>query len=142
MKDIIDLIGRVFIAFIFLFEAYDSIKFFKQTKDLMTEYGLIWRQDMLLLGAITFLIIGGVLVLIGYRTTLGAAMLLAYYIPVTCIVHSFWNDPDDIRRAQSIMFMTNLAVIGGLMMLLVNDSGKYSIKRLFATTKVPSTRRG
>lgn len=142
MKDIIDLMGRVFIAFIFLYEAYDSIKYFKATKEAMTEYGLAWRQDLLLIGAIVFLIIGGILVLIGYRTTLGASMLLAYYIPVTFIVHSFWNDPEDIRRTQSIMFMTNLAVIGGLMMVLVNDSGKYSIKRLFATTKVPNARRG
>ncbi|MBT8219821.1 MAG: DoxX family protein [Bacteroidia bacterium] len=142
MKDVIDLIGRIFIAFIFLYEAYDSIKYFKQTKEMMTDYGLTWRQDLLLLGAITFLIIGGILVLIGYRTTLGAGMLLAYYIPVTMIVHSFWNDPEDIRRMESIMFMKNLAVIGGLMIVMVNDSGRYSIKRLFATTRVPSARRG
>ena len=142
MKDVIDLIGRIFIAFIFLYEAYDSIKYFKATKEMMTDYGLTWRQDLLLIGAITFLIIGGILVLIGYRTTMGAGMLLAYYIPVTMIVHSFWNDPEDIKRMESIMFMKNLAVIGGLMIVMVNDSGKYSIKRLFATTRVPSARRG
>jgi len=33
--------------------------------------------------------------------------------------------------------MKNLAIMGGLLMVVVNGSGKYSVKRLFATTKVP-----
>ena len=142
MKDIIDLIGRVLIAFIFLYEAYDSIKYFKGTKELMTEFGLTWRQDLLLITAIFFLILGGTLVLIGYRMTLGAGMLLLYYIPVTFILHSFWRYTGEAYRAESIMFMKNLAIIGGLMNVMVNTSGKYSIKRLFATTKISSSRRG
>jgi len=36
MKDSIDLIARVFLAFIFFFEAYDSITHFKATKETMT----------------------------------------------------------------------------------------------------------
>ncbi len=142
MKDIIDLIGRVLIAFIFLYEAYDSIKYFKGTKEMMTEYGLTWRQDLLLITAITFLILGGILVLIGYRMSLGAGMLLLYYIPVTFILHGFWRETGVEYRAESIMFMKNLAIIGGLMNVMVNSSGKYSVKRLFATTKIPSSRRG
>jgi len=141
MKDIFDLIGRILIAFIFLYEAYDSIRYFKGTKEFMTEYGLTWRQDLLLITAIVFLIIGGILVLIGYRMTLGAVMLLLYYIPVTFIVYSFWNETGDVYRSQSLMFMKNLAIIGGLMMVMVNTSGKYSVKRLFATTKIPTSRR-
>ena len=137
MKDVIDLIARIFIAIIFLFEAWDSIQYFKDTKELMTEYGITWRQELLLIGAITLLILGGTLILIGYRTTLGSVMLLMYWVPVTFIVHSFWNDAPEVQRIQSILFMKNLAIIGGLLVVLVNDSGKYSIKRLFATTKVP-----
>ena len=110
MKNIIDLIGRVLIAFIFLYEAYDSIKYFKGTKELMTEYGLTWQQDLLLITAIVFLILGGILVLIGYRMTLGAGMLLLYYIPVTFILHSFWKDTGVEYREESIMFMKNLAI--------------------------------
>ncbi len=136
MKDITDLIARVLIACIFLFEAYDSIKFFQTTKELMTEYGITWQQDMLLIGAIFILILGGTLVLAGYRSGLGAVLLLLYWIPATFIVHSWWNDPIEIQREESIAFMKNLAIVGGLLMIFVNGSGRYSIRRLFATTKV------
>ncbi len=136
MKDIIDLLARACLAFIFLYEAYDSIHYFKATKVTMTEFGITWRQDLLLLGVITFLIVGGLLVLTGYRTGLGVVMLLAYWIPVTFIVHSWWEYPEPEARLQAIMFMKNVAITGGLLMLWVNGAGKFSVKRLFATTNV------
>lgn len=137
MKDVVDLIGRVFLSFIFLFEAYDSIKFFQHTKDTMTEYGIMWKQDFLLMGAIFLLILGGILILIGYRSSFGALLLLFYWVPVTMILHSFWNDPPELHRENSIAFMKNLAITGGLLMVLVNGSGRFSVKRLFATFRVP-----
>ncbi|MCO6462275.1 MAG: DoxX family protein [Saprospiraceae bacterium] len=136
MKDIVDLIGRILISTIFLYEAYDSIYYFHMTKATMTSYGLTWRQDLLLTGAIILLLLGGLMVLIGYRSSFGAILLLLYYIPVTLIVHSFWNDPVKVQRIQAIMFMKNLAIIGGLLIIIVNGSGRYSVKRLLATLRV------
>lgn len=141
-------------AFIFLYEAYDSIFFFKATKQTMLDYGITWQPDFLLYSAITLLVLGGLMVLTGYRSSFGAVLLLMYWVPVTFIVHAYWNLPFDCmlefdcpdvplkgeaiyRRMQSMLFVKNLAIIGGLLMIWVNGSGRYSIRRLFATTKVP-----
>lgn len=150
MKDIVDLIARVFLAFIFLYEAFDSLHYFKETKAEMAEYKLIWNPDFLLVAAIFLLLLGGTLLLLGYRSSFGVILLLIYWVPVTLIAHSFWNDPfdcqiqvtclervEEYRRMQGILFMKNLAIIGGLLMVWVNGSGRYSVRRLFATTKVP-----
>ncbi|MCB0705119.1 MAG: DoxX family membrane protein [Saprospiraceae bacterium] len=137
MKDIVDLIGRIFLAFIFLYEAYDSIFYFKETKAKMTYYHLEWNQDLLLIGAILLLLLGGILILIGYRTGLGVFLVLLYWLPVTFIVHSFWNDPPSEERLQAILFMKNIGITGGLLMIWVNGSGRYSIRRLFATARTP-----
>jgi len=136
MKDILDLIGRILLSFIFLYEAYDSIAFFRQNKQTMTDYGITWNQDLLLYGAIFLLLMGGILILIGYRVALGATCLLLYWIPFTFIVFSWWNDPEEVRRMNSLIFMKNLAVAGGLLMILVNGAGRFSVKRIFATTRV------
>lgn len=138
MKGVVDLIGRIFLSFIFIYEGIDSILYFGKTKDLMTEYGINFQQDLLLIASIILLMVGGVLLLIGYRSSFGSVLLLLYYIPVTLIVHSFWNDADEVtRRIEGILFMKNLAIIGGLLMVFVNGSGKYSIKTLLANTRVP-----
>ena len=149
MKDIFDLLARVLLSIIFLFDAYDSIFYFDKTKAKMTEYGLTWNQDFLLYTGIFVLLLGGILLLLGYRTRLGVSLLLIYLIPVTFIVHAFWKVPFECmaevecfqieqiyRRVQSILFMKNLAIVGGLLMVWINGSGRWSVKRLFATTKV------
>ena len=137
MKDIIDLIARICIALIFLYEAWDSISHYKATKLSMASYHITTAQDFLLVGAIACMILGGISVLTGYRAGLGAILLLLFYVPATFIMHDWWNHPPEMQREQSILFMKNIAIIGGLLMVYVNGSGKYSIRRLFATTKVP-----
>ncbi len=136
MKAVFDLLGRLLLSFIFFYEAYDSIKFFKETKELMTSYGLSRNQDLLLYGGIFCLILGGALILSGYRAKFGAFLLLAYWIPVTFIVHDFWNMSGEANRIEGIHFMKNIAIMGGLLMIFANGVGKYSIKRLFATSRV------
>ena len=137
MRDITDLIGRIFLSAIFIFEAIDSTVFFGNTKEAMTEHGMTDSQDFLIYTSIFLLIMGGLMVLFGYRSTLGAIMLLIYWVPVTFIVHDFWNcAKSNELREQSILFMKNIAIIGGLLMLVGKGSGRYSIKRLLATTRV------
>ncbi|HLP94067.1 MAG TPA: DoxX family protein [Saprospiraceae bacterium] len=137
MRDITDLIGRIFLSAIFIFEAIDTTMFFGTAKRTMSEHGLTWNQDFLLYGAIFLLTLGGLMVLIGYRTTLGSILLLIYWVPVTLIVHDFWNTHTNLElRQESIMFMKNFAIIGGLLMLIGKGGGRYSIRRLFATTRV------
>jgi putative oxidoreductase len=64
-------------------------------------------------------------------------MLIMYWVPVTFIVDDFWNFSTQVElRLKSITFMKNMAIIGGLMMLIGKGSGRYSIKRLLATTRV------
>ena len=136
MRDLIDLIGRIFLATIFIFEAIDPTLYFEKTKQVMTAHHLTWNQNFMLYGAIFLLIAGGLMVLFGYRSTLGAILLLMYWVPVTFIVYDFWNSPKAELREQSILFMKNIAIIGGLLMLAGKGSGRYSIKRLLATTRV------
>ncbi len=136
-KDLLELLGRACLATIFVFQAYDSIAHFSETKASMDRYGITWNQYFLVRAAIVFLILGALMLITGYRAKFGAWLLLAYWLPVTFLVHDWWNvaEPRD-RHFQSILFMTDLAVIGGLLMVAVNGAGRYSIRRLFATTRV------
>ena len=123
---------------IFVFEAIDSIMYAEQTKKTMSEYGILWKQDLLLYGSITMLIIGALMLLVGYRIRFGVWLLLIYWIPVTCLVYSFWNDPVETQRLNAIFFMRNIAIAGGLLIIAANGAGKYSIKRIMRVSKIPA----
>lgn len=137
MKGIADLLGRIFLSTIFFFEVLDTIFFYSTAKETMTNYGITWMQDTLLTIVLLMMGIGAFLVVIGYFARVGATMLLLIWIPFTFVVYSFWNDPPDMQREQMLFFMRNLAVIGGLLLLLANGSGEYSVRRLIHVMRLP-----
>ncbi|MBK8699672.1 MAG: DoxX family protein [Saprospiraceae bacterium] len=137
MKDITDLLGRICIALIFVYEALDTTLFFNNTKRTMAEYGITWKPDLLLYIVIVFLVVGAIMVLIGYYANIGALLLLSYWLPFTLIVYSFWNDPQPLQRLNALYFMRNLAVCGGLLLLMANGAGRYSVKRLIHVMRLP-----
>ena len=139
MKDYMDLIGRFLMSIIFYFEAYDKIFYMTPTKATMTEWGITWNQNLLIYGSGFCLILGATLILIGYRSGLGAFLILLYWIPLTFILDKFWEIPlseHETRRSVALHFMKNIAIAGGLLLLLVNGSARFSIKRLLSTTRV------
>jgi putative oxidoreductase len=138
MKDITDLLGRILLSFIFFFEAYDYFAYERLNKEAMIIYGLTWNQDFLLYGAILLLLLGALMVLLGYRMRLGAFLLMIYWVPLTFIVHDFWTEESGTAefRLQSLLFMKNIAITGGLLIVATHTSGKYRLRRLFATTNV------
>lgn len=138
MKDVFDLAGRVLLSFIFFFEAYDYFAYARLNKEAMTIYGLTWNQDLFLYGAILLLLVGALTILLGYRMRLGAVLLLIYWVPLTFIVHDFWLEAfgSAAYRLQSILFMKNIAIMGGLLIAATHISGRYRLRRIFATTNV------
>lgn len=137
VKDIADLLGRICISVIFFFEAFDATVYFQKTKHTMTAYGVTWNQDFLLYSLIVFLVLGGTMVLIGYYSNIGAILLLLYWIPFTVIVYDFWNHPPAVQRVQALGFMRNIAIAGGLFLLIAHGAGKYSVRRLIHVLRLP-----
>jgi len=137
MKDIADLLGRICLSIIFIFEAIDSILFYDKTVETMQSYGITFWPKLWLSIAIFGLILGSVLMMIGYFARVGATLCLLYWLPFTLIVYSFWNDPPDTEQLTFLRFITNMAVAGGLLLLLAHGSGKYSVKRLIHRLRLP-----
>ncbi|MFK7949129.1 MAG: DoxX family protein [Saprospiraceae bacterium] len=131
MKDIFDLIGRILLSATFFLAAYQYIVEVDTIKAAMIEHSISWQPVLLLRGAIFCLILGSLLMLLGYRAKLGAVLLLAFMIPTTIIFYT--NNLSD--PLQQTMLVKNIAIIGGLMMIFAHGSGKYSVRKLLASTK-------
>ncbi|MFZ4542603.1 MAG: DoxX family protein [Saprospiraceae bacterium] len=136
MKDILDLIGRLFLASVFIYLAIDKSTDKTFTLKLMSEYGFTWKPEFLYHASIVALTIGATLVGIGYRVGIGTLLICVYWLPYTFAVYQFWKYDSENAYFDQIMFLKNISVMGGLMILSANGAGKYSIKRLLATTKV------
>lgn len=137
MKDISELLARTLISFVFIYEALDAIVFYQKTKATMTAYGIVWQQDLILKLIIFVILFGGILVLMGYFARFGAALLLVFWVGYTLTVYSFWNDAPEYRRVHALYFMRNMALCGGLLLVMAHGAGKYSVKRLIYILRLP-----
>ena len=73
----------------------------------------------LLIGATLLELVGGLLLLLGVREKLGASLLILFLVPTTVLIHQFWFAEGGLREVQQIMFLKNLAILGGLLMVLL-----------------------
>jgi len=71
----------------------------------------------------------GLLVAIGWKTRYAAAGLVVFTVVATLLAHNYWAMEGAARRANEINFWKNLAIMGGLLMLMANGAGRYSVDR-------------
>lgn len=73
---------------------------------------------------ITIQFTGCALILTGWHADIGVLLLIAFTIAATAIFHRFWNMQELARRNVSrVMFLNNIGVLAGLLLLLQNVRG-------------------
>ena len=129
-RGLLSLLARLMIATIFLLSAVaGKIMNFSGTVEKMAAEG-VPSPTILLGGAIAFLILGSLSIVLGYKGRFGAFLLLCFLGAATYYFHDFWTVPaDDAERKQAemIAFMKNLSLMGTMLFLIANGSGPWSL---------------
>jgi len=75
-------------------------------------------------------LLGGLSVLLGFRAKVGALLLVLFLVPVTFTMHNFWAVQDPMMALmQQAMFMKNLSMLGGALLIAYFGSGPASLDR-------------
>lgn len=128
MRDASALIGRIFLAAIFLISAYTKVTDWHGMYNMMEHRGMP-LVEIFLIAALALEGLGSLSVLLGFKSRLGALALVAFLVPTTFIFHNFWTLPADQQSLQTVMFLKNLAIIGGLLMLAAHGPGRFSFDK-------------
>lgn len=120
------LFGRIMLAAIFIIASISKLTHFGDYSHILSQYGMP-APDVLLGISVAFELVGGLLVLLGYKTRFGAILLLLFIIPATFVFHSFWDyQPLQISN-QVHHFLKNVSIFGGLLYVLACGPGQYSL---------------
>lgn len=113
----LSLLTRIFLATIFLWSGINKVMNPLATIEKMSAHGMP-LTSVLFLAAIALEILGGLSVFLGIKTRWGATMLVIFLIPATLIFHT-----DFSTEIEQAMFLKNLAILGGLLMLIQHGGG-------------------
>ena len=103
--------GRFLVALIYVVAGVNKLIFFETNLKFMASYKLP-PSPILLAAVIAVELTGGLSILSGYKARAGAWGLFVFMIPTTLIFHTHFSDP-----IQAAMFMKNLAIMGGLLLV-------------------------
>jgi putative oxidoreductase len=113
------LLGRILISFIFLQSGINKIGGYKATLGYMESKGV---PGMLLPLVIFLEIAGAIAIIVGWKTRLFAFALAGF-----CILSALLFHMDFSNQVQTIMFMKNLAIAGGFLVLFAHGAGDLSL---------------
>jgi putative oxidoreductase len=128
MQRYLPLIGRILLGLIFVMSGFNKITGFEGTQQYMASYGMP-MTSLLLVGAIVVEIVGGLSVIFGFFPRLGSAALVLFLIPASLIFHTDFSD-----QTQLIMFLKNLSIMGGLLLIVAYGSGPLSAHAPFESS--------
>ncbi|MDO6685775.1 MULTISPECIES: DoxX family protein [unclassified Agarivorans] len=111
--------ARLLLALIFIVSGYGKIAGYAGTQAYMEAMGV---PGMLLPLVIALELVGGLAILVGWKTR-AIAFLLAGFSVVSGLLFHF--NPDD--QIQMIMLMKNVAIAGGFLLLVAHGAGAYSL---------------
>jgi putative oxidoreductase len=120
-------LGRLLLCTIFFMAAVgNKIPHFGEVVSIMESAGVPAPQ-ILLPGAIVFLLVGSVSVILGYKARLGAALLFVFLVLASYYFHAFWKKEGQEQQEQMIQFMKNLSMMGAMLFIMANGSGPMSL---------------
>ncbi len=129
MQNFVPLIARILLSIVFIRSGISKIMDPAGTQQFMASAG-IPLTGLFLVSAIGFELVGAISVLLGYKTRWGAIALIIFLIPATLIFHTNFAN-----SMQAIQFLKNLAIIGGLLMVVAYGPGSISLD-----ARTPSSR--
>ena len=125
-ENIAPLVGRGLIAALFILAGWQKVQNWDSTTLYMAEHGISMIQPLLAL-AIVVEIGAGLGLLIGFRTRLLALVLFAFTLVVSFQLHDFWTITEgDVARTEAQLFAKNMAIAGGLLLLVGLGPGRWS----------------
>lgn len=114
------LAGRILLSAIFILAGIEKIMGYDASAGYMQSFGVP--------GALLPLVIltelgGGLAILLGVFSRWAALALAGFCIIAAAIFHSNFGD-----QMQMIMFLKNMAIAGGLLLLYANGPGAYAVR--------------
>ena len=121
--NIVEFFGRLLLSALFLIEGIGKISIQEDVVMYMESYGV---PGILFLPAIILEILFPMLLIVGYRTKWVASVMTLFTLTVAIIFHTDFSE-----SMQMMLFLKDLAIAGGFMIIIAYGPGKISLDHYF-----------
>jgi putative oxidoreductase len=120
-RNVSELAGRIFLSALFLISGLGKVGAYAGTAAYMSSLGV---PSALLPIVIVTEVVGAIAIIAGWQTRITAFLLVGYSLLTALIFHANFAD-----QIQMIMFLKNVSIAGGFLLLVANGAGPLSLDR-------------
>jgi putative oxidoreductase len=121
------LVGRLALAWFFLFEVYARAGAWEANVSLMASKQ-VPAPPFLFALAILVTVLGGLSLLLGFHARHGAMALFGVTVISSVLMHDYWHIVEPAARAADYaIFARNIAIAGGLLMMIGLGAGPFAL---------------
>jgi len=129
------LFGRIIFAYIFVTSGFNHLV--GGGVEMAAQAGIPFAEFTVPFGGL-LAVLGGLSLALGYKAKWGAWFIVLFLLPVTFTMHNFWAIQDPMTAMiQQIMFVKNLAMMGGAIFIAYFGSGPLSIEAWLKSVEMP-----
>jgi putative oxidoreductase len=121
LESFAELAGRLLLASVFLLAGLSKLSAYGATAAYMASAGV---PGGLLPAVIALEVLGSLAVILGWKTRVAAVLLAGFSILTAFLFHNNFAD-----QTQMIMFLKNISIAGGFLLLVANGAGQLSLDR-------------
>lgn len=125
-QDTLNLAARILIVALFLPAGIGKLAGFDGTVGYIGSVGLPLPTVGAAL-AVAVEIGASLALLAGFGTRIAAAVLAVFTLVASVFFHAYWATPADQAYVAELLFFKNIAVVGGLLMLVAYGAGRWSV---------------
>jgi len=126
LKTPLVLVGRILIAFMFMQSGYEKLTDLTGTAGYIASGGLPNSTTLAGLTGV-FELVAGLAILIGFKARWAALVLAAFTLVASFLYHRYWTAPADQQMIMQLLFMKNMAIVGGLLVIAALGAGPASV---------------
>jgi putative oxidoreductase len=130
--DVLILLGRILLAWVFVGVAYGTIINFAGSLGYFTSLKLPAPALFTWVALVLELVISAGLIL-GIGTRYAAILIFVFVVVATAIAHRYWEYPVGPQQiGQYNNFLKNISVLGGAIAIFVTGAGRFSLDHALA----------
>jgi putative oxidoreductase len=120
------LIARVLLALMFLLAGLSKFGGLEGTAGYIASKGLPMAQ-VLAVATAALEVGAAVLLIVGWQARWAALALAAFTLLASVLFHNYWAMPAEQQMMQQLIFMKNIAIVGGLLAIFAFGAGTLSL---------------
>lgn len=125
-KSTVSVAGRFLLALMFILSGFGKLADISGTAGFVASGGIPFPSLVAVLVGL-FELLGGLALVAGFQTRLLGFLMALFTVVASVMFHAYWSAPADQQFVIQLLFMKNISIAGGMLLLSALGAGPLSV---------------